>query len=141
MDGSLAFAGVVLPPLAVIAIEQHIAEKVHAYTSTYGSEGRQSTRVKDLVDLVLIARHASPHAEQLRRALSTTFERSRRTALPDELPPPPREWTVPYAQMAREVGLPADATHAHAEVGAFLDPLLDGRAVGVWDAGRASWQA
>jgi hypothetical protein len=141
VDGSLAFAGVVLPPLAVIAIEQHIAEKVHAYTSTYGSEGRQSTRVKDLVDLVLIARHSAPHTERLRHALSTTFERSRRTALPEGLPPPPREWRVPYAQMAREVGLPSDATHAHAEAGAFLDPLLDGRAVGVWDAGRASWQA
>ncbi len=141
LDGSLAFAGVSLAPLAVIAIEQHIAEKVHAYASTYGREGRPSTRVKDLVDLVLIARHASPHAERLRQALSATFERSGRTALPDELPPPPREWTIPYAQLARDVGLPSDVAHAHAEAGAFLDPLLDGRAVGVWDVGRASWQA
>jgi predicted nucleotidyltransferase component of viral defense system len=59
-EGSLAFADIPMPPLAVIAIEQHIAEKVRAYTATYGTDERGSTRVKDLVDLVLIARHTSP---------------------------------------------------------------------------------
>jgi predicted nucleotidyltransferase component of viral defense system len=141
IDGSLAFAGVGVPPLAVIAIEQHVAEKVHAYVSRYGDEQRRSTRVKDLVDLVLIARHSSPGAERLGQALGTTFERSRKTAMPDKLPPPPRDWTVPYAQLAAEVGLPSDLAAAHAEAGALLDPVLRGEACGVWNANAASWQA
>ena len=35
--------------------EVQIAEKVHAYTRGYGQSGIASTRVKDLVDLALIA--------------------------------------------------------------------------------------
>ena len=37
-----------------VAIEQHIAEKLHAYTRTYAAD-MPSSRVKDLVDLVVIA--------------------------------------------------------------------------------------
>lgn len=35
-----------------LPIEQHIAEKVHAYTRRYG-RGNSSTRVKDLIDLAV----------------------------------------------------------------------------------------
>ncbi len=45
----LAFAGVAPVTVKAISVEQHIAEKVHAYTKSYGS--RQNSRVKDLVDL------------------------------------------------------------------------------------------
>ena len=43
----------------MIALEQHIAEKVHAYTATYGPQEQQSTRIKDLIDILLIADLAS----------------------------------------------------------------------------------
>jgi hypothetical protein len=84
-EGTLAFADIQLPPLAVIAIEQHIAEKLHAYTATYGPDERPSTRVKDLIDLVLIARHAKPHAGRLHEALRSTFERRGQQPLPEAL--------------------------------------------------------
>ncbi|HKG39311.1 MAG TPA: nucleotidyl transferase AbiEii/AbiGii toxin family protein [Conexibacter sp.] len=140
-EGSLVFADIALPPLAVIAIEQHIAEKVHAYTATHGTDGRGSTRVKDLVDLVLIARHASPRAERLQQALRSTFERYGRQPLPDTLPPPPDGWIAPYAQLARDVGLPVDLVSAHAEAGALVDPILQDRAVGAWEVLGASWRS
>jgi hypothetical protein len=104
-EGSLGFADIALPPLAVIAIEQHIAEKVHAYTATYGTDARGSTRVKDLVDLVLITRHTSPRAERLQLALRSTFERYGKQLLPATLPLPPEAWTAPYARQARDVGV------------------------------------
>ncbi|MBI4870574.1 MAG: nucleotidyl transferase AbiEii/AbiGii toxin family protein [Candidatus Riflebacteria bacterium] len=45
----LSFAGIEPIEVPTLPIEQHIAEKVHAYTRSYG-DGRQSSRVKDLVD-------------------------------------------------------------------------------------------
>lgn len=39
----------------MIALEQHIAQKVHAYIATYGPQEQQSTRIKDLIDILLIA--------------------------------------------------------------------------------------
>ncbi|MPZ93283.1 MAG: hypothetical protein GEU68_17010 [Actinobacteria bacterium] len=45
----LSFAGIEPIEVPTLPIEQHIAGKVHAYTRSYG-DGRQSSRVKDLVD-------------------------------------------------------------------------------------------
>jgi hypothetical protein len=50
----LAFAGIEPVTVAAIALEQHPAEKLHAYTRTYERD-RPSSRAKDLVDLALIA--------------------------------------------------------------------------------------
>jgi len=52
LPGSLQFAGI--PPRWIEAVErrQHFAEKLHALTRDYGE--RPNTRVKDLVDLVLL---------------------------------------------------------------------------------------
>jgi len=122
--GALAFAGIELPPLAVIAIEQHVAEKLHAYTARYGSDARRSTRAKDLIDLVLIARHATPRVDRLRAAVVSTFERRSRQALPRKLPAPPESWAVSYARLARDVDLPTSLASAHAEAAALLDPVL-----------------
>ena len=49
----LAFADIEPIEVPVLPLEQHVAEKVHAYTRTY-SQGRRSSRAKDLVDLVLV---------------------------------------------------------------------------------------
>ncbi|MBI2537297.1 MAG: nucleotidyl transferase AbiEii/AbiGii toxin family protein [Gemmatimonadetes bacterium] len=58
----LEFAGLPLVEVPVIPLARHVAEKVHAYARTYG-EGRASTRVKDLVDLVLRTRPHPPEPE------------------------------------------------------------------------------
>ncbi|HEY2142262.1 MAG TPA: nucleotidyl transferase AbiEii/AbiGii toxin family protein [Solirubrobacteraceae bacterium] len=73
----------------MIALEQHIAEKIHAYTGTYGTAERESTRSKDLIDLVLISVLARPDAERLKQALNSTFHSRDRQPLPTSLPPPP----------------------------------------------------
>ena len=41
---SLAFAGIAPLALPAIPIPQHLAEKVHAYTRTYGQSRKPSTR-------------------------------------------------------------------------------------------------
>jgi len=64
-----------LPPLRVptIPLPQHLAEKVQAYTRRYGPLQRPSSRVKDLVDLVLMAITSRFIAGEIRQALHFTF--------------------------------------------------------------------
>jgi hypothetical protein len=55
----LSFSGIDRITVPVLPLPQHIAEKVHAYSRQYGPDGRPSTRVKDLIDLVLIQANTS----------------------------------------------------------------------------------
>lgn len=129
--GLLSFAGVAPLMLPTIPIEQHLAEKVHAYTGTYGKDGRASTRPKDLVDILLIEGSAAITATSLREALESTFHERQRHPLPDKLPPPPTGWTDPYRRLAEGVGIETDLTLAYERARAFLDPVLEDNATRV----------
>lgn len=125
--------------MPVIALEQHIAEKVHAYTATYGPQEQHSTRIKDLIDILLIADLAAPYADRLHASLAATFSTRERQPLPTVLPPPPAAWASPYARAAENVGLPADLGTAHAEAATFLDPILAGTTTGRWNHAQNRW--
>lgn len=95
----LSFAGFDRIEVPALPLEQHVAEKVHAYTGRY-SRGRSSSRVKDLIDLVLVKQSiqldaVQLDAERLRTALVGVFEGRKQQALPEAFPPPPPEWKVP----------------------------------------------
>ena len=137
----LEFADIQPTEMPVIALEQHIAEKVHAYTATYGPQQQQSTRVKDLIDLLLIADLATPHADRLRNSLDATFRNRARQPLPSTLPAPPPSWTTPYARAAEEVGLPTDLDTAHIDAATFLNSVLAGAATGRWNTTERRWTA
>lgn len=139
----LRFAEIQPITVPVLPLEQHIAEKLHAYTRGYGGgTAAPSSRVKDLIDLVLIRMHASVAAGRLREALDGTFHGRGTHALPRRLPPPPPAWAAAYRQLAQEVGLdPAIAT-GYRLAAAFLDPIL-GDAVADrarWEPGEGSWR-
>ncbi|MGN6373430.1 MAG: nucleotidyl transferase AbiEii/AbiGii toxin family protein [Solirubrobacteraceae bacterium] len=139
--GLLAFAGIAPLTLPVIPIEQHLAEKVHAYTGTYGKDGRASTRPKDLVDILLIESSAAMVAPSLHEALERTFHERQRHPLPDKLPPPPTTWTDPYRRLAESVGIEPDLTAAYARARAFLDPAMENNSKGRWDPTTKTWSA
>jgi hypothetical protein len=134
----LAFAGIEPIEVPVLPLEQHIAEKVHAYTRTYG-QGRPSSRAKDLVDLVLVKQFMVLNAGRLRSALVAIFEGRRQHGLPDRLPPPPSEWALPYRKLAKEVALDPDLRTGYLQAAALLDPVLAGRTAGRWNPQKASW--
>jgi predicted nucleotidyltransferase component of viral defense system len=134
----LAFADIEPVEVPVLPLEQHLAEKVHAYTRTY-SRGRASSRAKDLVDIVLVTQSATLDAARLRAALIGIFEGRRQHPLPRQLPPPPADWTVPFRKLARDVGLSPDLNAGYLVAGSMLDPILAGRAKGLWDAKRRQW--
>jgi hypothetical protein len=121
----------------------HVADKVVATFQRYGDQRFASTRFKDLVDLVTIARGASVDADQQRAALASEAER-RSVLLPAVFDVPDRSlWTPGYAAEARRsvVDVPATLDDALDVVRPFLDPVLDGRATGVWDPAGGRWAA
>jgi hypothetical protein len=112
----------------------HVADKVAATYERYGKMGNPSTRYRDLVDLVAIVRGASIKADAQSTALRSEFER-RGIALPGSFDVPDRTlWEAGYAAEAKRSLLEAAQTldEALAVVRPFLDPLLQGRANGVW---------
>jgi predicted nucleotidyltransferase component of viral defense system len=136
---SLEFADVADLQLPVVSLEQHIAEKLHAYTGIFGQDQRESTRVKDLVDLALISEQAEIDAKRLHQALTTTFARRGRQPLPNALPSPPSSWARPYAVLAREVGIADGVEAGHAAGARLLDPVLRSEAGGRWDCAARHW--
>src|SRR2546421_1375563 len=122
----------------------HIADKVSACLETHARGGGTvtvSSRYKDLVDLVLIARTQQPAAADLRRAvLSETGRRS--VGLPPEFVMPGPLWPAGYEAKAAEgpqLGELGRFPAAMALVKKMLDPVLAGTAVGRWDPDRTEW--
>jgi hypothetical protein len=135
----LVFAGINPIEVPVLPLEQHIAEKVHAYTRTY-SRGRGSSRAKDLVDIVLVKQAVALHTESLRAALVGVFDKRHQQPLPNKLPPPPRDWAVPYRKLANDVGIVPELRSGYIEAAALLDPILAGTARGRWDPKLGRWR-
>ena len=126
-------------PYVIIAIEDQIADKLCAMRGTFGS-GQESSRVKDLVDLGLIALAGAPRADRLRLAIAA--ESSRRELLPATEVTVPGNWASTYAKLIRENGLvaaPQTASAALALVRGMVMPVLQGKATGVWDPRIQAW--
>jgi len=142
LPGPGIFTFAELPPITVptLPLEQHIAQKLHAYTRAY-AEGRPSTRVKDLIDMVLIRSAAAFNAGRLREELARTFAARGTHDLPIALPPPPEDWTVPYRALALEVGLDPELACGHALAASLLDRVLAGLldAAVTWSASEEQW--
>jgi hypothetical protein len=135
----LTFAGIERVRVPALPLPQHIAEKVHAYTRRYGQSGRESTRPKDLVDILLIAASEQFDAAVLRDALDVTFGEREQQELPSSRPQPPENWREPYRRLATEVAVESELDNAFADEASFLDPILAGRADGTWDPQQWTW--
>lgn len=136
---ALDFAGHATVEIPVLRLEQHAAEKVHAYTRRYGAEQRRSSRVKDLVDIALVATTLSVDAALLRPALVSIFERRRTHALPPSLPAPPADWRRGWREIAAPLPNPPDLGKGHDLAARLVDPVLSGREAGRWSPDRLDW--
>ena len=136
----LAFADILPAEVPATPLEQHVAEKVHAYTRSYPG-GNPSTRVKDLVDLAAMSFLFSFQSGRLRRALETTFASRDTHALPSSLPLPPPQWRAAYRRMADDVDVNSDVAEGYQQVRTFLDPVLAWKVAGdtTWDPTRHTW--
>jgi hypothetical protein len=136
----LSFADIERVRVPTISLPQHLAEKVHAYAGRYGTGDRRSTRPKDLVDILLIGGSEFIDGAALRDALERTFSVRRRHSLPERLPEPPNEWEAPFTRLASEVAVETKLVPAFELAAVFLDPVLRGEAVGVWNPQAAEWR-
>jgi hypothetical protein len=134
------FAGIQPVEVLALPLEQHIAEKLHAYTRVYADE-RQSSRVKDLVDLVLISSTAELEAGRLRHAINRTFTARNTESVPVFFAQPPESWVSPYRRLASEIGLDPELALGHRSSAAFLDPILSGNTPSDarWDPEAGIW--
>lgn len=121
----LSFAGIDGVSVPTLGIEQHLAEKLHAYTRVY-SGGRRSSRVKDLVDIVVIANTSVIDAARLHEAINVIFDRRAEHAVPAELPQPPAGWAAPWRPLARALPATDDIEAGYVVAAEIFDPILAG---------------
>lgn len=106
----LDFCDILPPTFTMISIEQQFAEKLHAYTLPRSE--RLNTRVKDLVDMVLLAQMRSHNFANLKEALKQVFKVRQTHSLPKHLNPPPPQWEIPYNKLATECALKTNMNEA-----------------------------
>lgn len=102
-DDMLSFAGIAPARALAVPKAQQFAEKFHAYT--YIWDDRENTRVKDLVDMILLIERGDLDTEQVRQAIHETFARRKTHEQPDVLKQPPAAWAVEFPAMAKQADL------------------------------------
>jgi len=103
----LAFADITPAQALAIPKAQQFAEKIHAYT--YPWTGRQNTRTRDLVDLLLLLERQPPAPEDTRASLAATFMARGTHPVPEILQEPPADWVTEFAEMAAAAQLMTDS--------------------------------
>jgi hypothetical protein len=135
----LEFAEVRPTVVPCYPVTQQIAEKVHAITRSHASG--EGTRVKDLIDILLLVELSEIDGKHLIQALKATFDTRQTHSLPSSFPDLPTSWAVPFRRLCADVGLNyptiEDADNA---VKKFLNPILKGERCGQWDPVGWSWQ-
>jgi len=108
-EGWFDFAGLPRPAFRMISREQQFAEKLHAYTRP--REVRDNSRVKDLVDLLLLMQTEMDRL-RLRDNIERTFSHRSTHPLPQDLPSPPESWRARFQELATECDLDVDMESA-----------------------------
>ena len=97
------FAGISPPNVALLPLDQHFAEKIHAYSLPRAE--RPNSRTRDLVDIILLMDYGLPDKKLILRALQANFKRRNTHPLPVKLAPPPAAWEASYRKLAEECGV------------------------------------
>ncbi len=106
----LGFAGIAPPRLTAISKEQQFAEKFHAFTLP--RPDAPNSRVKDLVDMVLLVRMDTMNKDVLESAIRATFSQRGTHPVPATLPIPPENWNLRFPALARECQIDVSLTEA-----------------------------
>jgi len=121
----LGFAGVPPATVGLISTAQQFVEKLHAYT--LDRKGRSNTRVKDLVDMVMILERESLEPSLLLQVAGAVFSSRQQQPVPLRLDRPPADWRDRYGLLAAQARVRALDLDAGFE-------LLEQRWSRVWDA-------
>jgi hypothetical protein len=103
LPGKLDFAGIRPRTIKSVGRSQHFAEKLHALTRDYGL--RPNTRVKDLVDLLLLIHDGLSPDEHLLAVVRHVFMVRATHQVPTGIPDPPPAWRDEYPALAASAEL------------------------------------
>lgn len=101
----VGFADLPAVEVEVIDPRQHFAEKIHAYTRTYGD--RPNTRVKDLPDLVLLIEDGLAPDAELYGVAAHVFDARGLQSVPEVFPDPPSGWDERFTSIAESTDIRA----------------------------------
>ena len=104
LPNSMEFAGIESPQVEVVDLQRHVAEKFHGMLKVF--EDRINTRVRDLIDLVLLAERGLIQPALAAVAVRAVWE-ERGDRLPAALPELSSTWDKRYAQLASDLDLDA----------------------------------
>jgi predicted nucleotidyltransferase component of viral defense system len=91
------FAEIPVTTFSAISSEQQFAEKLHSYTLP---RNKPNSRVKDLVDMLLIINNSTLDNDRIRLAIEKTFKLRNTHPIPSELDEPPDFWTERFRVLA-----------------------------------------
>ncbi len=135
----LTFAGIEPTIVPCYPITQQIAEKYHAFTRPHVSG--VSSRVKDFVDMLLLAEMGKLDSISLRKAIQVTFDDCKTHELPVKVPQPSKDWSLPFQKLAIEVGLEFKSlSDAGVALQQFLDPALETETQKSWNSINWHWE-
>lgn len=124
LPNSLAFAGIEAPSIEIIDVHRHAAEKFHAMIRHFGD--RENSRVRDLVDLVILSEHQLLDPVVLSDSVRQVWLEREATGPPVSLRTFPAGWPERYEAMAAECGLLATTFPAAVTVVTTLwDQMFD----------------
>ena len=118
----LGFCGVSSPLIPMISVPQQFAEKLHAYTLP--RDNRFNSRVKDLIDLMLLLSMKKKSVEEFHQSLKMVFKVRNTHSLPEKLAPPPFEWQMQFSAMAKECSLKKNMQKSFIEVALFYQKII-----------------
>ena len=138
----LEIEGLARPHYRVFPVADHLADKLCAIIGTYTRDGHpaSSSRVKDLVDIAIIATTQTINATALciavvANAALRKLELPERFAVPD-----PVGWAVRYPRVAAEAPGPVASYDTAVNLASqIFDPILDATAIGAWDPSVQAW--
>lgn len=116
----LHFAGIPSAKIKTISSEQHFAEKLHAYTQPRET---MNSRVRDLVDMVLLIQSNKMNKLKAHRAMEATFKKRKSHSIPIKIEPPPREWQKPFSVLAEECHLSMEMDEGWRVVNAYFQKI------------------
>ena len=115
----LGFAGIKTIPFPTISKEQQFAEKFHAYVV----HGQDNSRVKDLVDMVLLIQEGKMSKSKVKKSITTVFKSYEFSKIPSKLKPPPPSWPLTFSKLANECEIKITMKEAFQKLVSFYSKL------------------
>jgi hypothetical protein len=103
LRNTLSFADVPDVEVEVIDVHRHAAEKLHAMSRVF--EGRENSRIRDLVDVVLLVERGLVVAADLAEPIRAVWLERDQTSPPTTFPPLPESWPARYERSVEGLDL------------------------------------